>query len=66
MRVLQLCKELDFPPEASTVHSRRLLGGKNLDDDLPVEREVGRDEPARHAGAAELTIETEPGTKDAL
>jgi hypothetical protein len=54
------------PAEASTVHAGRLIGREDLDDDLAVERDIGREKDPRHATAAELTVDPEPGTGDSL
>ncbi|HLE57461.1 MAG TPA: hypothetical protein VJB15_10280 [Rhodothermia bacterium] len=49
-----------------TVYSCGEIGRQNLDDDLPVELGLGRDEYARHSCTTELTVDVIGCTEDLL
>ena len=57
MRVLQLGRELDLAAEPVDAHARRELGQQHLDDDVPAQRRLDRQEDPRHPAAAELALE---------
>ena len=57
VRMLQLRRDLDLLLEARRAHLARQLGRQHLDDDLPVQRSLRRDEQPAHPAAAQLTLE---------
>jgi hypothetical protein len=64
--VLQLCGELDLPPEALDVHSGAHLGREDLDDHLAPETRLLRQEDAAHTSAAKLTLDAVGVTQGSL
>ena len=57
VRVLELGGELDLALEAFDADALHELGRKDFDDDFASEGGLGGDEDARHAAAAELSLE---------
>src|ERR1035437_2985606 len=57
MRMLKLGRELDLALEALDAQAGGEIRGQHLEHDLPIEIEVGNEEYARHAAAAELTLD---------
>ena len=55
--MLQARGELDLAPESLLAHRRRELGREHFHDDEAVERDLARDEHARHPAPAELVLE---------
>src|SRR5688500_5092355 len=56
VRVLQLRRDPDFPPEPVVAELRRYILRQNLDDDTAIQRSLGREKEAAHAAAAELAL----------
>jgi hypothetical protein len=57
VRVLQARRHQHLAPEALRAHRAHGLGGEQLDDHLPLERRLGRQEQAAHAAGRELALE---------
>ena len=57
VRVVQRGGDLDLEAETVGAHAAGQLGREDLDHDLSAERPLGSDEHARHAAAAELTLD---------
>jgi len=55
--MLQVGGELDLLPEARLAHFAGQFGREQLDDDLAVQRRLGREEHAAHPTAAELLLD---------
>ena len=57
VRMLELRGELDLAPEPLAVLARREVRGQDFDDDLPVQRLLGRHEHTAHAAAGQLAFQ---------
>jgi hypothetical protein len=57
VRVLKLCGELNLAAEAVEHHRAGELGGKNLQNDLAIERDLVCEEYPGHATPAELSLD---------
>ncbi len=66
MRMLELCRHLDFAPETLAVDAGGEVWREHLDDDFPSERAVDSDEYAAHAPARELGLELVAGAERCL
>ena len=56
VRMLKTRSKLNLAAKPIDIDARGEVGGKNLDDNLPVELRIRRNEHARHSCAAKLTI----------
>ena len=57
MRVLQLRRQMDLPPEALEAQPSRQDRRQDLDHDLPLEINLLGQEDVRHAAAPELPLD---------
>ena len=63
VRVLETGRQVDLALEAVGAETGRKIGGKDLDDNPPIERGVMHEEHTRHASAAELALDAERWAK---
>jgi hypothetical protein len=64
--MLKLGSELDLTPKPVEHDRPRELGGEDLQDNLPIEGDLVREEDARHAAAAKFTLDCVAGPKSGL
>jgi hypothetical protein len=57
VRVLQLRRDLNLAPETLAIHAGGEVWWKNFDDDIPIQRALGRKKHSAHAAAGELALQ---------